>query len=71
MANTSELIDQTQLKKDFISHQNINKKPVVELYIGDVVELRNDGIYFTRKIQLFNHDNKRESVFNNIKESCG
>ncbi len=33
-------------------HEETNE-PIVDLRVGDVVELREDGIYFSRKINLW------------------
>lgn len=47
------------------SHQETNE-PIVDLRVGDVVELREDGIYFTRKINLLETANL-ESTFSLFK----
>jgi len=56
------------LKTDFLSRQSNSKgEPVVDLKAGDIVELREDGIYFTRKINLEGFDSQRKANFENIR----
>lgn len=40
--------------ENFLSQQSNQEtnEPIVDLRVGDVVELREDGIYFTRKINM-------------------
>lgn len=42
-------------------------KPIVDLEEGDIVELRDDGIYFTRKIDMPYPEANLHSVFDAIK----
>lgn len=44
-------------------------KPIVDLIIGDIVEKREDGIFFTRKINTISHhpDVNLSSIFDGIK----
>lgn len=52
--------------KAIVSQQlDSNGNPIVNLSYGDEVELRNDGIYFTRKINT-PIGSDLESVFNGI-----
>lgn len=46
--------------KSFESQQRgTNLKPCIDLMAGDIVELKHDGMYFTRKINLLQeHDFK-------------
>lgn len=54
-----------EMKEEWISQQGSKDERCVHLKPGDIVELREDGIYFTRKI-VINKDNPDinwESVF--------
>ena len=56
--------------KDLTSQQfeKESKEPFVNLKVGDTVELREDGIYFTRKVNLGSEIANLESSFNEIKK---
>lgn len=43
-----------------------NELPIVNLISGDEVELRSDGIYYTRKIDLWNDKDKMQRGFKSI-----
>lgn len=55
--------------KDLTSQQfeKESKEPFVNLKTGDIVELREDGIYFKRKVNLGSETANLESCFNEIK----
>ena len=58
------------ITKDWVSQQwhKDKKEPLVHLMVGDVVELREDGIYFTRKVSLGNELSPLEPSFNQFKK---
>lgn len=56
-----------KIKKDIQSQQiEVPNKPFVDLKAGDIVELKKDGIYFTRKINLPSKKANLKSVFENF-----
>ena len=59
-----------RINKTIMSQQlNEDGSPVVSLIDGDVVELKEDGIYLTRKI-LFNMDKEvLETIYKSIEEN--
>lgn len=59
-----------RINKTIMSQQlNEDGSPVVSLIDGDVVELKEDGIYLTRKI-LFNMDKEvLENIYKSIEEN--
>lgn len=58
------------MESDWVSQQTDKlNRPLVELKKGDLVELKDDEIYFTRKINVGNEVFNRQSVFNDLKES--
>lgn len=59
-----------KINKTIMSQQlNEDGNPIVSLIDGDIVELKEDGIYLTRKI-LFNMDKEvLETIYKGIEES--
>ncbi len=54
------------INRDIISNQtNEDNTPIIDLKKGDTVELKDDGIYISRRIYLDTFYTK-ESVFKNI-----
>lgn len=55
--------------KDSITSQQTNSldKPIIDLIKGDVVEDREDGIYFTRKLDFSRNSLAYDGAFQSIK----
>jgi hypothetical protein len=53
---------------EIISQQsNSQDKPMIELYKGDIVQKREDGIFIIRKIDFSRNPNMYENTFEFIK----
>lgn len=58
------------IKKEWVSQQtDKNNQPFVELKQGDVIELKDDGIYFTRKLDVGQETYNYKSVFENFRKN--
>lgn len=56
------------IQKDVVSDQiDKNGQPLVELKKGDVLQLKDDGIYFTRKVNVGRDIYNYKSVFEDFK----
>jgi hypothetical protein len=55
---------------EIISQQsNSQDKPMIELYKGDIVQKREDGIFIIRKIDFSRNPNMYENAFESIKSN--
>jgi hypothetical protein len=66
----SKVQEQLEIVVNEIISQQRNSKgsPEIELYKGDIIQKREDGIYLIRKIDFSNNMNMYENTFESIKK---